>query len=1371
MATKPKHQVIEEGQLRVPRFVGWKTASTDREVGPLTNWREAPAYVLLGDPGAGKSASFKAESRACDGHLLNARDVVDDVLSMPPAGKTVFIDGLDEATAAGGGGGQENTAFGAIRHWLHRAGRPRFRLSCREATWLGETDRASLAIVAPSNSVTVLHLEPLRMPGDVIAILEDRRSEIGDANRFLQETERLGLTPMLGNPLLLDLTIKAFKSAKGDELKTRQGIYELSCRQLAKEHNPRLAARRPMGASGIDHLLNDAGLLCAVLLLSGKQWLAKGDATSNQGVSLDAIGRDLRLHDANRALESNLFTTVAGESSPRHRSIAEFLAGKALAKRITEGLPLGRVLALIQGIDGKPVQPLRGLLASLAVHSPGNRERLMHLDPVGMVLSGDIAAFSTSERIEWLKALAKQANQDKLFLDNTWVGHPFGPLATAEMVPTFEVLLDDLDHSEEHQLFMRCVLQALCHGQPLPALAPKLALWVEENGSRLGDRVLAYQAWANCIPKNKRSAIEREWLDQLVANKIKDQDEQIENILLRQLYPKHLSCKEVLTYLRPMGTTHRLHSRPFWRGYMLDATKPSDFPALIDNWAQIWPHLPDAANDYDIRHLTSGLLTRALKTAGDTVDTARLYQWLGICLDKYGHAFVAPMERKELQDWLSARPEKMKAIFQLGYAQLSPDEHGNLRSWRPLQRLYSAQRPSDWFRWRLDFASSTENESHAKDSLQHIARQALEPPAGFDLPTLDELRDWAALHQTKWPKAQDWLDESWTSKLDQWEAEAHAWANERNAQAELIRQARKREAAPYLQSLSSNSNISGFLDNIALAYERQFHEIEGSTPEARVQDFLVTDAETAKGAIAALDGVMHRHDLPSAPKILTLSKRGEYVPFRSAALLAASRQFETNPNIVEEWSDAVAKQLVAFFLTGNTDAAYPWYEMLAVQRPHLVAPLLIESAKSAHKGLGLLLVPALRMLRQGDTMRALGRLVLPELLSSFPARANDALRHELNFSLLAALQLLDDAQAKSIIRTKLAQASVDTVQRISWMVAQLPYRAKAAEDLAKWIGTNERRAVALGLALGAQDSLKRIGHVLAPTAVGQLIKVLAAITPLARSHSEGAAMAENYRRETVGQLLSTLATNPSAEAHHALTQLLSSNRIGNWREAIERSIQTQQSAAREANFRTPSPENVAMTLANVAPANQADLRALVMDHLAEIENSLRRPTFLLRQFWKEDGTKKLPQNENFCRELLVEKLQARLLPMNISANREHHTAGEKRADMWVEFIRNGTKFAIPVEVKQEHFEKDKAGRTIWTAWRDQLQRLYSADPAAAGFGLYLVLWFNHKPPSTPEGVKATSAKHLRDLIVHRIPASEQHHIEVQVLDLSQRPLG
>ena len=91
----------------------------------LDQLRDIYAYVLLGDPGAGKSKAFETEAAALGVRVQKARDFL--TLELDPADwkeKTIFIDGLDETRASGSDG---RTILDAIRAKLDKLGRPRFR--------------------------------------------------------------------------------------------------------------------------------------------------------------------------------------------------------------------------------------------------------------------------------------------------------------------------------------------------------------------------------------------------------------------------------------------------------------------------------------------------------------------------------------------------------------------------------------------------------------------------------------------------------------------------------------------------------------------------------------------------------------------------------------------------------------------------------------------------------------------------------------------------------------------------------------------------------------------------------------------------------------------------------------------------------------------------------------------------------------------------------------------------------------------------------------------------------------------------------------------------------------------------------------------
>lgn len=1339
--------------IRVPRRATQLNARTgSRETQPLAGWRALDAYVLLGDPGAGKSWAFEDECNAVAGTLVSARDVVAGIAPTDIARGTVFIDGLDEVRAGATDG---RVPFDAIRKWLHERGRPRFRLSCREADWLGSSDTDRLRQVAPGEQVVELHLEPL-LDADIEAILAGRANEVPDPQAFLMVAERAGLTELLRNPLLLDLTIKAM--ADGSSPRTRKDIYEAACRQLAREHNTEhLAATQP-AAGHLDRVLQDAGTLCALILLSGMRGIARRGTMTRDAVDISELPTALDCHDAAAALGSKVFAFDADMAVPRHRSIAEFLAGRALAQRVEGGLPVGRVMALMQGIDGFPVEPLRGLWAWLAAHHAPSRGRLVTTDPLGFVLNGDAAALLPDERVDVLHALRDAAEKDPWFLKAAWVSHPFGPLATAGMAPTYEVLLRDRRHDRGNESFIDCVFRALQHGEPMPSLAIALEPWIEDGTAASDVRIAAYGAWKRCAEYPAGKALS--WLQSIKAGSLPDHDDELCGALLHDVYPAHLPPALVFDHWHVpkrrnlIGTYGR-----FWRHALWAQTPHAGFAALAESWLRRQPALKSTdLRDYDAGEIPNRLLAAVLQHAGDHASNETLYEWLGLCLDEYGFSRLEDRQHV-VRTWLAERPHRMKAVMAIGLSSTRPDAQGDWPFWKVESRLHGAPRPRDWLFWLLDQASAARTPELAAFCFFPAAHAAIEPVAGVDSPSMEQVEAWVGAHKARWPNAEQWLEDAWSMRLDHWKGDEGRRRRRALAQQLEREEKRRRELESHLASLLEGTAPPGLLYHVAVAYERGFSDLRGETPLERVRNYLVSDEATAEAVVSALPRVLDRTDLPSVEEAIALEAKGKQHYIRPAALLAARLVYERDANAPLEWPQTLVERLVAYYLTDGTGEMPGWYRTLAHYRPEWVAPVLVQYARPKFKRKGNQFFAGLWALSSEADHAQLARLAVPQLLGAFPLRASEASRNTLNRTLLPALFTLDHDQASALVRVKLRQGAMDPAQRICWLVADLPYRAEAAQDLAALVGRNERRAVILGAALNEQGTLTRVVQRLQPRAIRHLIEVLAPITGVDSRRSEGIVTVAHHRRDTVRALFSALSSDPSAEAREALLKLALVQGLRPWSDTIQYSLSAQAAAAREASFQAPDPTEVALTLANSAPASPSDLRALVIQHLVDLQAEWRGvDTFGLKHFWRDAG--RTPKVENDCRDLLLEKLRPLLRPLNILVGREHSAAQDKRVDQCAQFMRDGQRIALPIEVKKEDH------RRLWTASYDQLQRLYTIDPDSQGYGLYLVLWFGVKTTPHPEGLKPRDAEQLRVALEERIPSADRHRLVVQVLDLS-----
>jgi len=253
------------------------------------------------------------------------------------------------------------------------------------------------------------------------------------------------------------------------------------------------------------------------------------------------------------------------------------------------------------------------------------------------------------------------------------------------------------------------------------------------------------------------------------------------------------------------------------------------------------------------------------------------------------------------------------------------------------------------------------------------------------------------------------------------------------------------------------------------------------------------------------------------------------------------------------------------------------------------------------------------------------------------------------------------------------------------------------------------------------------------------------------------------QRELVYRLTRILATDPKLSAGEELRRLRGKPELKPWAIHIDGCYFDQERIASTANFEPAGPEAVANVLANEAPANARDMAELIREHLILVAQKIQfEETNLLELFYQSNGGKaKKSKTENACRDVLQSLLRDRMLQRKVQIEKESYAAGDKRADLQGSMIVRTSRIVVPVEVKKNSHPD------VWTAWRDQLERRYSANPSAEGMGIYLVLWFGGKTKISPDGSRPTSAKHMAEILSALIPIDRRWHIAGLVIDLSR----
>ena len=243
--------------------------------------------------------------------------------------------------------------------------------------------------------------------------------------------------------------------------------------------------------------------------------------------------------------------------------------------------------------------------------------------------------------------------------------------------------------------------------------------------------------------------------------------------------------------------------------------------------------------------------------------------------------------------------------------------------------------------------------------------------------------------------------------------------------------------------------------------------------------------------------------------------------------------------------------------------------------------------------------------------------------------------------------------------------------------------------------------------------------------------------------------------------IDALGANPSGQASESLARLVHEQNISSYHDQIKHVRAQQLRLRRDTEFRTPSFEQIKETLAGRLPAGIDDLKAILLDRLEIVQDYIRNSdTGAWEAFWSGDR----PKDENTCRNRLLDQLRANV-PIEINFLPETTMPDVTRADIVAIFSQYG----VPVEIKGQWH------KNVWDAASVQLIEKYARDWRADDRGIYLVLWFGEvrgkNLPIHPEGLpRPTSPSELREMLLARLPSTEQARIDVLVLDVSKPTL-
>ncbi len=627
----------------VPRTVTWFAENRSPARGAkLSDFRDTPFYVLLGDPGAGKTTAFEQEADVDANRLyLTAREFVRFHAAPKPEwrGKTLFIDGLDEVRA----GSQDlRLPLDQILIGLHHLDGPHARLSCRSAGWLATNDGKEMRSLRGYEHAVILRLDPLPKQG-ARAILGHLLGD--EADNFLAEARKRSLHGLLDNPLTLKLLTKAVGPGKGWP-DSRVDTFERACLAVVAEYNDEHTAAHRYAPVRPRHLLAEASRMAAFLLLAGKDGIAWDHTDVSEPERLLLIadlldscaepsgrGRSHRERSSpegmRRALDTGLFVGESpGTFAPTHPHIAEYLAARHLAKAIDDGAVLGRVLTLLTSGGGVP-SPLRGVVAWLAALCGDARRALVEIDPIGVLAYGDVGVFDHREKNHLLSRLG----------EDDGLGHrlshfpipSLGGLASRQTMADLRDYANGVDRSEPAQQTVALLLRGLTaapsrggdsiSGKHLIAIASD-ATWP------LHVRTLAVEAASRLPGEDRDTTLRLQLLREVHDGTVTDLHGDTRTLLFQDLYPEHILPEDLWNWVPVPVPSLLAH-------VLLDQSSPEHCCALLDALS-VRATQADHRLDSSLTDFAWRLLARAIDAHGERVGIAKLYDWIKlVAFDPY----------------------------------------------------------------------------------------------------------------------------------------------------------------------------------------------------------------------------------------------------------------------------------------------------------------------------------------------------------------------------------------------------------------------------------------------------------------------------------------------------------------------------------------------------------------------------------------------------------------------------------------------------------------------------------------------------------------------------------------------------------------
>jgi hypothetical protein len=1310
--------------------------------------------ILLGDPGAGKTELFRQAAHIAEKKYITTRNFLSASLSDLAGIEELWIDALDEVRS---GRGDRNTVDRLVNR-LHELKPRAVRISCRVADWLGKSDLKAFDYYFEKNGGTplVIQLEPLTREEQQKILAQHGSNE---PLVLINEAERRGLGAMLSNPQTLLMLHLAVRDLSWPD--TKHDLFEQATIILLNEHNDEHKDRGDAGALQTDADIKvAAGALCALRLLSD----CEGYSLQSDSIDEKTPGwlhiPLAKTEAIKEVLKRRIFVSNGNPNSVDylHRTIAEYLGARWLAKKIVDGLPLGRVQALL-GTEGRPASSLRGLHAWLAVFSSDCRE-LISADPMGLVMYADAAKLAPSDKVYLLSALSKHADHDPWFYHGAHSTYGIGAISDTHMSDSFREILND----PTSPLALRIlVADAQARGTPIPELGDCLKKILSKQAEPFALRDSCLEALYAMGDTGRQAALS-------VYAEIGNDESglRLRADMIRLWYGDGLNSDDFVQFISEMlsirpnlsiGTTYALEKR----------VTEADAATILDrlDFTSIMPiggfsH----RKTYDLVRVYEGLLAKVLRIR-PLPSANKIYRW-SYLLMRYASSYQL---NGEIAKVISGDQNLADGLLD-AWIKYCDIESPWIRGWFTFRRVYAdcvnesmvlarvlanmkemTQERMAFF-YGLALTSCFSNPENYLDTFWDIYKIA-------DMePNLISIRDQRCKCDIEDPIIERTInveDEAYQARA---EAMTHFDSN--------------------IDQIVSGEHL-GWLSEIAQHYFGHFDVDDRSLdPILRLQEFFGN--ERTEAALAGLRSLIDKRKAPELSEILSLHAEQKYINWSLAilAVLDITADLDLESNSV---NDEYIKSVVAI------SCLVPVYREI----DNVIEPWMHSWLKSANLHRRTIVLETYASIIENELLRDVrfpdGLKEIRQPFFSGPDRSRITIKILRNFPLIHCntlqtfFEMAEEDNAWPLL-TKISYEVIGAEVKL----AETDSGSEKLESFRHWLAfgyltdpdhyqpqieklddTSAKSMVWPLLRAGSLDRDRKSDLARYSLAQLEFVAVFSATyypyVPIPTGIFSG--RENDWEVSTsIGQILSILAGREDDASHAALQRLSIHPKLATYSNQARHRLAEQNVRRIDAAYIACDWQSASRTLANGAPSSAQDLHALVMDHLEEIAKQIAHGNAdAYKKFWNEDryGRVSLPKPEESARNVLLEMLRPRLLPLGLNVEREGHMARDKRADILV--LSPGIKCIV--ELKRDNHSD------IWIAAEQQLEKWYARDPEACWHGIYGVFWYGSSHdkrrsiPKHPNGrPRPKNAIELREQLVELLPADKRSRIRIIVIDVS-----